>query len=362
MKFSVCIPNFNYGRYIGETIHSVLSQYDGVEVLVSDNASTDDSVARVMGIGDPRIHLRKNRWNVGFAGNLDRACHGATGDRMILLSSDDLAAPGALPAYAKLAAALGPDASHAIFCSDQNVIDAEGRVTGRTGLDSRQWADATEDRNLSSTIGGRVLKVPAKALLRRALLSMRTPMAFATTCYPRSLYESVEGYGAGSLMNPDKAFVWKILSVARDVYFVDLPLFSYRVHASNQNAIQKSSGALKHLMDQYRATFDTAPEVLTAAGVTRDALAGAFVEHDVVLRGLKAVAEGDRLLARRHFDFGRSAYPGLMAGSRRAWMLRGALWLGPLGTAIARRRLASAMDAYRKGGIVGNEPPVLAHG
>ena len=101
MKFSICIPNYNYGRYIGETIRSALDQHAEVEVLVADNASTDDSVAVVESVGDARVHLRRNSWNVGFAGNLDRACAGATGDRMILLSSDDLAGcqmePGDLP-------------------------------------------------------------------------------------------------------------------------------------------------------------------------------------------------------------------------------------------------------------------------
>jgi glycosyltransferase involved in cell wall biosynthesis len=362
MKFSVCIPNYNYGRYIGETIRSVLAQDAEFEVLVADNASTDDSVLRVTEIADPRIRLHRNRWNVGFAGNLDRACQAATGDRMILLSSDDLAGPAALATYARLAAALGPAAGTAVFCSDQHVIDGDGKTTGHAELDARQWADARPHAELSTAVGARIVAVPARSLLRRALLHLRTPMAFATTCYPRSLYEAVEGYGGGSLVNPDKYFVWKILSVAEHVYYVDQPLFSYRVHAANQNSLQRSSGALKHLVDQYRATFDTAPEVLAAAGLTKDDLARAFIEHDVVLRGLKSVAEGERTLARRHYDFGRSTYPALLAASRRARLLRAALWLGPIGTALARRRLESALASYRQGGFVDDDRRAPAHG
>ncbi len=362
MKFSICIPNYNYGRYIGETIRSVLAQDAEFEVIVSDNASTDDSVARVTEIADPRIRLHRNRWNVGFAGNLDRACQGATGDRMILLSSDDLAGPAALATYARLAAALGPAAKTAVFCSDQHVVDGDGKTTGRTGLDPRQWVDARPNAELSRAVGGSIMEVPARSLLRQALLHLRNPMAFATTCYPRGVYEAVEGYGGGSLINPDKFFVWKILSVAESVYYVDLPLFSYRVHTSNQGSLQRSSGALKHLLDQYRATFDTAPEVLAAAGLTKDDLARAFIEHDVALRGLKSVAEGERALARRHHDFGQATYPAFMASSRLARMLRLALWLGPVGTAIARRRLESAMASYREGGFVGDEQRVLPHG
>ena len=45
IKFSICIPNYNYGSYIGETIKSVLNQtYENYEIIVVDNASTDDSI------------------------------------------------------------------------------------------------------------------------------------------------------------------------------------------------------------------------------------------------------------------------------------------------------------------------------
>lgn len=352
MKFSICIPNYNYERFIVETIRSVLTQDADLEVLVSDNNSTDNSVAAVEAIGDERIRVTRNAWNVGFAGNLDRACAGATGDRMILLSSDDIAGPEALATYAALADRLGQRADRAIFGSAQHVVDESGKVIATTGRDERQWQDARIDPELSDRIGAQVLRVPAKALLARALSHLRTPFNFLSTCYPRSLYELVEGYGGGYLYNPDKAFVWKILGIADEAFFIDKPLFSYRVHSSNQAAQQRRSGALKHLMDQYRATFDLAPEVLTAAGMDRRDLARAFIEHDVALRGLKHVAEGERVLARRGLDFGRAAYPDLLSRSAWAWALRAALAVGPLGTLVAGRLLEPAMRRYRHGDLV----------
>lgn len=362
MKFSICIPNYNYSRYIGETIRSALDQAVDVEVLVADNASTDDSVAVVEGIGDVRVRLRHNHWNVGFAGNLDRACAGATGDRMILLSSDDLANPGALDMYGRVAKTLGERAGRAVFASDQHIIDGESRVTGIAERDLRLWQDATRHEALSNELDCTVLQVSAKKLLSRSLGHLRTPFAFATTCYPRALYEAVEGYGGGALINPDKVFAWKLLSMADEVFYVEAPLFSYRVHAANQTAQQRHSGALKHLIDQYRVTFDTSPKVLEAAGITREDLAVAFVQHDIALRGLKAVAEGDRLLARRHLKFGQGAYPDLVNRSRRVLMLRVALGLGPLGTAISRRKLDAALSQYRSGSLIETNISKMTHG
>lgn len=352
MKFSICIPNYNYARYISATIKSVLDQDAEIEVIVSDNCSTDDSVVKVEALADRRVAVRRNVWNVGFAGNLDRACRGAVGDRMLLLSSDDLANPGALAVYAVLWRELGPAAERTIFCSGQHVMDSAGAVIESSAIDGRQWADAREDPDLGARIGARVLRVPARDLLARSLAHMRNPFNFATTCYPRTLYEAVEGYGAGALINPDKAFAWKLLSVADEVVYVDQPLFSYRVHEANQNSQQSRSGALKHLVDQYRATFDTEPAVLATAGITPEDLARAFLEHDIGLRGLKALGEGDCFLARRHLAFGRAAYPELAARSRRVWMLKLALLLGPLGAAIAKSRLETALTDYKRGGAI----------
>jgi glycosyltransferase involved in cell wall biosynthesis len=352
VKISVCIPNYNYSNYISETLQSVLSQNSNFEIIVSDNCSEDDSISKIIAIADKRIYVTRNACNVGFAANLDRACRGATGDRMILLSSDDLAASNSLDVYSRLAALLGEQAKRSVFASDQYIIDGDSRVTGVARRDHRLWQDAVKHDSLSAQLGQPVFYVKAETLLRRSLENLRTPFAFATTCYPRELYEAVEGYGGGALMNPDKFFAWKLLGVADDVFYVETPLFSYRVHDSNQNAQQQQSGALKHLMDQYRATFDTPNFVLKVAKLSKNDLARSFITHDIALRGLKAVAENRRQLAQRHLNFGQAAYPELTVKSRLVWMLRIALFLGPIGTWVAKRRLSNALQTYRSTAIV----------
>ena len=77
IKFSICIPNYNYAHYVVETIQTVLDQdYENFEILVADNASTDNSVSLIRAIGDPRIQVHVNRFNIGFAPNLDKATYG----------------------------------------------------------------------------------------------------------------------------------------------------------------------------------------------------------------------------------------------------------------------------------------------
>ncbi|UUZ71761.1 glycosyltransferase [Polaromonas sp. P1(28)-8] len=48
MHLSICIPTYNFGRFIGETLDSLLPQVsDEVEVVVLDGGSTDDTGAVV---------------------------------------------------------------------------------------------------------------------------------------------------------------------------------------------------------------------------------------------------------------------------------------------------------------------------
>lgn len=349
MKFSICIPNYNYAQYIGETIESVRLQGADFEIIVADNCSTDESCKVVEDFADPRIILHRNSWNVGFAGNLDKACNGATGDRMILLSSDDLALPKALGTYDRLAVALGAAHEDIVFGSSQQLIDGASAITGEMGFTPRLWQGAKKDEALSELIGAPVWRIPADKLLHNSLRDMRVPFAFATTCYSRKLYKSVEGYGGSRLINPDKHFAWKLLTRATEAIHVDLPLFAYRVHDANQTAQQAKAGALKHIVDQYIASFDTPLETLDSGHMASGDMAAAFIEHDIALRGLKMLAEGNRCDARRGVHFAKAAYPAQLRSNAKAWVLRGLLLVGPIGTLIGKNLFDRAHQRFVSG-------------
>ena len=81
VKFSICIPNYNYANYIGKTIQSVLSQsYSNFEIIVADNASNDDSVKVVKSFNDNRVIISENNYNIAFSPNLDKATKDVDGD------------------------------------------------------------------------------------------------------------------------------------------------------------------------------------------------------------------------------------------------------------------------------------------
>ena len=131
IKFSICIPNYNYADYIGITIQSVLNQsYSNFEIIVADNASEDNSIAVVKSFNDDRISILVNNYNVGFSPNLDKATQGAKGDYIILLSSDDIMNPGALEEYAKIIYNHKGDENDLVMMSACDIIDSHGIVFG----------------------------------------------------------------------------------------------------------------------------------------------------------------------------------------------------------------------------------------
>lgn len=94
---TVIMPAFNAGKFISESITSVLAQ-EGIsfELLVLDDCSTDDTAAKVMAFDDPRIRLVRMDVNMGVSAVTNKGMNLACGKYYARLDSDDLMMPGRL--------------------------------------------------------------------------------------------------------------------------------------------------------------------------------------------------------------------------------------------------------------------------
>ena len=91
---SIIMPSWNTGRFIAESIKSVLKQtYQNWELLIVDDCSTDNTDEIVAGFNDKRIRYFKNEKNSGAAITRNRAIREARGEWIAFLDSDDLWAP-----------------------------------------------------------------------------------------------------------------------------------------------------------------------------------------------------------------------------------------------------------------------------
>ncbi len=89
---SIIIPNYNHARYVGDAIHSVLSQtHPGFEIIVVDDGSTDDSRQVIGEFGEKVRAIYKD--NAGLSAARNTGIEAAQGDYIGVLDADDMYEP-----------------------------------------------------------------------------------------------------------------------------------------------------------------------------------------------------------------------------------------------------------------------------
>ena len=152
IKLSICIPTYNRAAFLGEALDSVIRQAtDEVEIVVSDNASTDNTEALVREYQArfPRIRYHKNPENLGADRNFLKVVELGEGEYCWLLGSDDALAEGAIAAMLPL---LGDadvylmDRTNMSFAMDQTLV-AHERFLGAPPGTTYDCRNAVELRN-----------------------------------------------------------------------------------------------------------------------------------------------------------------------------------------------------------------------
>lgn len=127
---TVGVPVRNGGRYLDEALAALRSQtFRDFEVVISDNASTDDTadICRRHAADDLRIAYHRNDRDRGAVHNFNRCLELARGRYFTWKAHDDLVAPTFL---ARCVARL-EDEPDAVLCHTRtHIVDADGRVLG----------------------------------------------------------------------------------------------------------------------------------------------------------------------------------------------------------------------------------------
>jgi glycosyltransferase involved in cell wall biosynthesis len=120
---SAIIPAYNYARFVGRAIDSVLAQtYPEVECIVVDDGSTDDTPAVLARYGGRIKAIRQE--NKGLSATRNTGIKAARGEMLALLDADDEWKPGKLAAQVEVLAA-NPRIG-AIGCACE-VFDGDGK-------------------------------------------------------------------------------------------------------------------------------------------------------------------------------------------------------------------------------------------
>lgn len=172
-RVSVIVPAYNSSATIAVAIESVLGgSFQDVEVVVCDDASSDDTAARVQAIGDPRVRLVRSPENAGPAAARNHALRHAVGELVAFLDADDRWLPQFL---AEQVALYDREAPVGIVACDAWLVDERGERIGRHAEVVGSAAGAGLTEMLAAN------RVFVSALCRRAVVD--EVGGFSTECF-----------------------------------------------------------------------------------------------------------------------------------------------------------------------------------
>jgi len=249
-EVSVIIPSYNSAKYLTDAVDSVLSQtLRDYEVLVIDDGSTDDTESVMSRYGEPVRYIRQRNRGVGAARN--RGIKESGGRYVAFLDADDTWHQDKLR---RQVTALREDRDYRACYTAFIVVDTD--LTPLNVARSRRRAAGLEDLLLRGNVIGSICSVICE----------------------RSLFETTGDFDP-TLSQCADWDMWVRMSVLTDFLYLDLPLVTYRQHATNMS--RNASLLEKDSLQVLRKGFDM-PHLASGLRSRRRA---AFARNYMVLAG-----------------------------------------------------------------------------
>lgn len=124
---SVVMTSYNGAQFISEQISSILPQLGkDDELIVSDDCSTDNTIALIRSFNDPRIRLFQNSINMGLRRNVAQSMNKANGELVFLCDQDDIWKPDKVDICASALV------SHDLVIHNGVFVNKTGQLQNRT--------------------------------------------------------------------------------------------------------------------------------------------------------------------------------------------------------------------------------------
>jgi glycosyltransferase involved in cell wall biosynthesis len=303
---SVVVPTHNRAALLAVTLRSVLRQRAvDLEVIVIDEASTDETEAVLAGIADSRLRSIRHEIPHGVSTARNRGTAEARGDWVAFTDDDDLWAPDKLDRQLQAAEAAGRDWA---YTGSVNIVDGFRIVHGRPPLSPDRVVAALPRYNAVPGGGSNVV-VRRETLLQVGPFDVR-------------------------LRNTEDWEMWIRLAQVGPPAWVRSPLVARRVHPSNSSLDIAEIVRGTRLIEQLHGTTADwgrlhrwLAESCLRTGQRRAALAQFAL---AALHGQAGnVARDLTTIARRRVNLGSSAVEHPEA-SDASWIAEAASWLGEL--------------------------------
>jgi glycosyltransferase involved in cell wall biosynthesis len=304
-KVSVCVPAYNAAAFLPTAIESVLAQtFSDFELVVSDDASDDQTPFICSEYTDPRFRATRSRARLGQSGNWNRCLELAEGEYVVLLHADDALQPTYLErAVAMLDAHVDIGLVH---CAVQHVDERNRPLSIQ-----RLFNDDRIDRDGET--------------LRRLLLD-GCVISPAGVTVRRVVYEDVGRFTDKIVWGVDW-HMWIRIALRYPVAYLSQPLALYRDHAQSGTAAVMASG--RNARDERWAVDDVFKLIESDRPELRRLRPRCVrgVAHRTWCFAEAVCARGDMAAARVGIGNAIRVWPGMLAQTR-TWALWVATYAG----------------------------------
>lgn len=215
---SILIPNYNYGRYLGNCLQSILDQtYENIEVIFRDNRSWDESF-EVAYEYRKRFEERgifcsiaQNRYNLGSALNSAKCFRESQGDYILYLSSDDSIRPDFVKRCVEI---LDRYPNVGMVITHRDEVDETGSVSKTPPFYDRDCIVPGEEQAAVFMMAG--IGIPSQCMIRR------------------SDYQKSREEAAISFTISGDWFNNFLISCYSDIAYLTDALCLYRTHSGNE--------------------------------------------------------------------------------------------------------------------------------
>ncbi|MEO9170189.1 MAG: glycosyltransferase [Candidatus Baltobacteraceae bacterium] len=216
---TIVITSYNYGSCIGDAIRSALDQtYKHIEVLVLDNASTDNSVEVVRSFTDARIRLVTRPETIGIQRNHNDGIKEAKGDFIVFLSADDMLLPTLVEDVLDYRAK-HPDID--IVYASAIIMDGEKHFSGYFDQPSFDGAETYYGRHEFAS-----------------LLTRDSAMYLPTILFPRHVFEELGPMNETLEIVLDYEYGIRMASAGKRFAFISRPGALIRFHGENRSGVK----------------------------------------------------------------------------------------------------------------------------
>jgi glycosyltransferase involved in cell wall biosynthesis len=227
-KISIVTPSFNQGRFLEETILSVLNQnYPNLEYIIIDGGSTDETIEIIRRHEDHLTYWTSEK-DRGQVHAINKGIEKCTGDIFAFINSDDVYLPGTFAAVAEYFEA---DPETEWVCGD-TIMFGEGHPT-----------------ELMQTV------VPKSAA---HCLSWAYSAAQPGHFWRRELIEG--GFDEGWNYDFDHDLYVRLLLAGHRCEHIPLPLAGYRLHEASKTVAQS-----RHFVDEFERSAEAYEDRLAGA-------------------------------------------------------------------------------------------------